>query len=126
MRFVVDASLPRAAAHLIRQCGHDADDVRDIGLGTAGDPLIIGRARNEGCALITADFDFADIRNYPPGDFPGIVVIDRPDGATVDIVLSLLQNLFDEPNILSALPGRLVIVGPHGMRVRPALPDGLI
>jgi hypothetical protein len=33
MRFLTDANLPRSAAVLLRQMGHDAIDVRDIGMG---------------------------------------------------------------------------------------------
>lgn len=40
MRFLVDASLPRSATELLRQCGHDAVDVRDIGLRSATDDVI--------------------------------------------------------------------------------------
>jgi hypothetical protein len=37
VRFIVDADLPRRAAELLRDAGHDAVDVRDIGLGSAHD-----------------------------------------------------------------------------------------
>ena len=66
MRFLVDASLPRSATALLRQLGHDAADVRDIGLRQATDDVIAAHARTNHQALVTRDFDFADIRNYPP------------------------------------------------------------
>jgi predicted nuclease of predicted toxin-antitoxin system len=63
MHFLIDASLPRSAAVALRQLGHDAVDVRDIGLRSATDDLIAAYARNNRQTLITRDFDFADIRN---------------------------------------------------------------
>jgi hypothetical protein len=36
MRFLVDASLPRSAAPMLRRLGHEAVDVRDIGMGMRG------------------------------------------------------------------------------------------
>jgi len=38
--FLVDASLPRPVGDLLRSHGHQATGVRDIGMGTAKDPLI--------------------------------------------------------------------------------------
>ena len=63
MRFPMDASLPRSAAPMLRQLGHEATDVRDIGMGTATDDLIAAHARSNQLTLVTRDFDFADIRN---------------------------------------------------------------
>ena len=40
MRFLLDASLPRSAAPMLRQLGHEAADVRDIGMGRATDDVI--------------------------------------------------------------------------------------
>ena len=72
MRFLVDASLPCSATALLRQLGHDAAGVRDIGLRQATDDVIAAHARTNQQALVTRDFDFADIRNYPPAEYAGI------------------------------------------------------
>lgn len=45
MRFLVDESLPRSAATLLQQLGHDAVDVRDAGLRGADDEAIATHAR---------------------------------------------------------------------------------
>lgn len=75
MRFLVDADLPRSAVHLLRRYGHGAVDVRDIGLRDAKDRQIAAYARREGYCLLTGDFHFADVRNYPPKDYPGLVIL---------------------------------------------------
>jgi hypothetical protein len=123
MHFLIDASLPRSTAALLRQRGHDATDVRDVGPALALDPAIAAYAKANQFALITADFDFADVRAYPPADYAGIVVIDRPQGATVSAVLAPIERLLDAPDVLAALPGRLAIVDVLRIRLRPALPD---
>ncbi len=51
MRFRVDASLPRLAMSMLRQLGHDAADVRDIGLRSAADDAIAAHARSNQQAL---------------------------------------------------------------------------
>ena len=83
MRFLIDADLPRATGESLRRAGHDAFDVRDIGLGDAKDSKIAAYARAHQLCLLTGDFDFADIRNYPPHLYAGIVVLTIPRNATV-------------------------------------------
>ena len=53
---------------MLRELGHDAVDVRDIGLRSAPDDVIADHARSNRLTLVTRDFDFADIRNYPPDE----------------------------------------------------------
>jgi hypothetical protein len=43
--------------------------------------------------LITRDFDFADIRNYPPSLYQGIVVFKLQDDATAKQVAALLRGM---------------------------------
>ena len=45
MQFLVDASMPRGTAPLIQSRGHQATDVRDIGLGSARDQDIAAHAQ---------------------------------------------------------------------------------
>ena len=120
MRFLIDADLLRPTADLIRGFGHDADDVRDVGLGAAPDSLIAEHAKSRGLCLLTVDFDFADIRDYPPQDYAGIVVFVLPDNANRDMILRLIAGFFREESVLSRLPGRLAIAEPGGIRLRPA------
>jgi hypothetical protein len=76
MDFLIDASLPRSTASTIASQGHQAIDVRDIGLGTADDSIIAAYALTQRLCLVTRDYDFADVRNYPPLQYAGIVVVD--------------------------------------------------
>lgn len=96
MRFLVDASLPRSAVTLLREMGHGAVDVRDIGLRSAPGSCHRAHARPNQQTLITRDFDFADIRNYPPADYAGIIVLQLPDDATAERVVSCLKHLLAE------------------------------
>ena len=91
MRFLIDADLPRATGEALRRAGHDAFDVRDIGLGDAKDHEIAVYAQAHKLCLLTGDFDFADIRNYPPHSYAGIVVLTIPRNATVTFILHLVE-----------------------------------
>lgn len=82
MHFLVDADMPRATAGLLVGYGHVATDVRDIGMGSAKDPVIARCAKENRFCLVTGDWGFADVRVYPPTDYHGIVVVGVPDAAS--------------------------------------------
>src|SRR4051812_14547729 len=59
MRFLIDADLPRSTKLVVEAAGHDATDVRDIGLGGADDAVIAAASSDGGgpfaCRGCTAD-----------------------------------------------------------------------
>ena len=78
MKFLVDEDLPRSTATVLQEIGYEAVDVRDVGLRGASDEQIAGYAKANNLCLITADGGFANIRQYPPADYAGLVVLDLP------------------------------------------------
>lgn len=58
MRFIVDAQLPPALAHLIRSRGFEAQHVADVGLVAASDLAIWDYALRHAAVVITKDEDF--------------------------------------------------------------------
>ena len=120
MRFLIDADLPRSAKALLERHGHEAIDARDLGLGSAKDPLLAGYAQAQRACLLTGDFGFADVRNYPPADYHGLVVLELPRDASAAFILRLLTSFMRETAILARLPARLAIVEAGRIRLRPA------
>ena len=100
--------------------GHEVIDVRDIGMRSASDEAIAAFVRRERHVLITRDFDFSDIRNYPPGDYAGIIVLKLPDDATAARLVEVLEIFARRADWLAHLPGRLAIVEGWRVRFRPA------
>jgi predicted nuclease of predicted toxin-antitoxin system len=119
MDFLIDASLPRSTASTVRTYGHQAVDGRDIGLGGSSDADIAAHAQANRLCLLTRDYDFADIRNYPPSQYAGIVVIELPATATAAVINQLVGDFLRLRTVLSQLPGRLAIVEPGRVRLRP-------
>ena len=120
MRFLVDANLPLSTAPRTRALGHEAVDVREIGMGAAEDAAIAKYARENGLCLLTRDKDFGDVRNYPPNDYAGIVVLDLPDETVAADILKLLESFLSRKEWLDALHGQLTIMQPGRVRFRPA------
>lgn len=116
MRFKIDENLPVEAADLLRDAGHEADTVHDEHLAWADDARVIGEAKAGGRALVTLDGDFADIRSYPPAEWPGILVL-RPASQDKDAVLRLLSRvvtLFESEPVA----GKLWVVEETRVRIR--------
>ena len=118
MTFLVDADVPRSAADMVRRHGYDAVDVGDIGLRHADDSVIASHAQRERQCLVTGDFDFADIRNYPPQHYAGLVVLMIPPTATALYITQLLDSFFVQKTLITQLPGKLAIVEPGRVRLR--------
>jgi len=100
--------------------GHDALDVRDIGMVKAPDAEIAARAMKDRLCLLTEDWGFADIRAYPPERYFGLVIFEVPDNS-IDEKVMALRNLVGRPDVVQALPGRLAIVTSKRIRLRPPL-----
>ncbi len=58
MHFLVDAQLPPALVDVIRQLGHDASHVADLGLLSADDGVIWERALADRLVIVSKDEDF--------------------------------------------------------------------
>lgn len=121
MRFFIDADLPRSTAAVLRRHGHEAVDCRDVGLREAPDDEIAEYARKNDLCLITGDFDFSDLRAYPPSEYAGIVVLVIPATATALYIRQLLEDFLRGDTLLSELPGQLAIVEAGRVRIRASL-----
>ena len=121
MRFLLDANMPRAAVGAVQRLGHEVVDVREVALSGAQDAQIAAYAKEHNLALITRDFDFADVRNYPPAEFAGIIVLELPDDAVAATVVKVIESFLSQPQLLAQVAGRLAIVELWRVRFRPAV-----
>ena len=117
MRFKVDGNLPIDVAELLRANGHDAMTIFDQQMVGELDPKVASVCKAEERTLITLDLDFSDIRTYPPGAYPGIVIL-RPRTQSKPDVLALLDKLIPLLGGSEPLAGNLWIVQENGIRIR--------
>jgi predicted nuclease of predicted toxin-antitoxin system len=121
MRFFVDADMPRSTLALFATFGHIGEYARDTGFGHAPDSQIAIHARRTGATLITRDMGFADIRHYPPEEYPGILILRMSDDAVAHTITNLLERFLKQTELVSQLPGHLVILESQRVRFRPSL-----
>jgi len=107
VRFLVDAQLPAALAHLLRQLGHEAVHVREVGLRGASDRAIWKHAVATDATLITKDEDFVIMRAFDPSG-PSVVWV-RIGNCTNRILLARFTDVF--PTLISALEHGESVVG---------------
>ena len=91
------------------------------GWAHAPDTAIAAHARSHHAVIVTRDVDFADIRNYPPQEFNGIIVLRMPDDAVAQTIVNLLERFLKQTELSARLPGHLVILETDRVRFRLAL-----
>ena len=101
---------------LLREAGHDTLTVLDQKMGGKADNEIIQICSQEQRALITLDMDFADIKTYPPSNYPGIFVFrikQQSRSKVLEVLAKLIPILPSEP-----IEKQLWIVEEDKIRVR--------
>ncbi len=78
MKFKIDENLPIEFADLFTARGYGATTVIGQKLQGKSDNAISDVCIREEGILVTLDLDFADIKAYPPSQFPGFIVFRIP------------------------------------------------
>ncbi len=118
MSFLVklDENLSRSHLHFLRALGYSADNVLDEGLSGAKDSELWRKVVEESRFLITLDLDFSDLRRFPPGTHPGILLV-RPSRNSRDAVQRVLSRTI-QAHPLSTLTGCLAVADDWKTRIR--------
>lgn len=116
MKIKLDENLSYHLSVEIAAAGHDVDTVADEGLEGSSDPDVLEAARTEGRMVLTQDRGFGDIRAYPPGSHPGIIVL-RPTSQDPDSVRDLVSRLLQTVD-LQGVAACVVVVEPSRVRIR--------
>jgi predicted nuclease of predicted toxin-antitoxin system len=116
MKFKIDENLPIEVSRLLGQAGHDAVTVVAQELSGSPDADIASVCQSENRAPITLDTDFADIRLYPPAEYPGLIVLRLRSQAKPHVleIVNHLTRLFQR----EVVAGRLWIVEEERVRIR--------
>jgi predicted nuclease of predicted toxin-antitoxin system len=116
VKIKLDEHLPTTVALQLRQRGFDVHTVRDEDLVGSGDAELIRRASGEGRMIFTLDRGFGDVRSYPPGTHPGVVVF-RLDEESAPAATAAVLQLVDHHD-LDSLRGTITVVQRGMLRVR--------
>lgn len=109
--------MPRSTVVVLRQAGHTAQDVRDVGLRGHTDQEVFDYAQAQDAILITSDKGFANILHFPLGTHSGMFVVRVPNELpTQQVNRELLRALAELRG--QDMTGCLVIVEAGRVRIR--------
>ena len=122
MRFLLDENLSPKLVELLGRDGHDVIHVRDIGLTSACDEVVIAAASTDDRILISADTDFGTLLARTHASRPSFVLIRRASGRrAIDQAALIIDNLVAVKADLEV--GAIVVLGDSTLRIR-RLPIG--
>ena len=104
---LLDANISVVTAERLGTQGFVVHDIRELAPPGIADPDILEEARKLNAVIVTRDFDFSDIREYPPGRCPGVIVLSVRNlarDAIIDVLRSLLAAIpLDELHAATAI-----------------------
>lgn len=121
MKLKLDENLPHDLADALSRQGHAVDPVLNEHLGGRKDPVVVQAATDDDRMVVTLDRGVGDIRSFPPGSHPDVVVL-RPSSQDPASILALVDRLLDVHE-LEEFSRCVVSVEPQRARVRR--PDDL-
>ena len=100
MRLLIDENLSPRAARLLREAGHDATHVTEVGLGNTDDTEILDAAADGAHAIVTADTDFGALLAARGTSTPSVVMLRSSDHLTPDeqarLIVTVLVRVGEE------------------------------
>ncbi len=114
---VIDEDLPRIITKSLEDLGWEVKDVRDIGLRGKNDKEIIDFARKSKAVLFSADWGFANIFNFPPQKYYGIVILNFPNEVSTTFIAKETKKSLSKIS-LANFENNLIIIEPGKVRIR--------
>jgi len=114
---VIDEDLPRIIDKVLEDLGWEVKDVRDTGLRGKSDEEIISFARKNKAVLFSGDLGFANILNFPPKEYYGIVILNFPNEVSTNFIATQTKKALSKIP-LKSFKGKLIIIEPEKIRIR--------
>jgi predicted nuclease of predicted toxin-antitoxin system len=100
VKLLLDANLSPEVGRRLKEAGHDAIHVRDIGLLSAPDQEILQAAASAGRVLITADSDFGTLLALGSLASPSVLLLRSADhlrpSAQAGLIVANLPSVADD------------------------------
>lgn len=119
VRFFVDQCVPRSVSEALRGAGYQTEILREHLPADAVDAGVIAYAQTIDAILVTLNGDFADIINYPPSKFGGIVALQvKNHPETLPAIVMRLLTYLSEHTEREHFKGKLFLVETHRIRIK--------
>jgi predicted nuclease of predicted toxin-antitoxin system len=122
VKFLIDNALSPFVAEHLRLHKHDAVHVRDLGLQSSDDRVVLERAAAEGRILVSADTDFGTLLARMRWAVPSVILFRRESARFPDKQAALLLTHLPAFEA-AALQGSVIVIEETRIRIRQ-LPIG--
>jgi len=120
LRFFADQCVPSSIVDTLGASGHEVLRLRDHLDPQSPDSEVIAKAQELDAILVSLNGDFADIVSYPPGEYKGIIALQvKNHPEVIPHILGRLDSHLERFPEMVSYAGKLLIVEPHRLRVRP-------
>ena len=116
MKFLADMGISSRTVTTLRDRGHDAVHVRDVGLARATDEAILERARLEVRVVLTVDLDSGQLLATGRHKNPSVVIFRVRDQTPASVTPRLLRVIAERSAELDQ--GVIIIIEDRRYRVR--------
>ena len=119
LRFLADQCVPTVVIETLRDAGYEVRRLRDYLPIESADLVVISKAQELGMILISLNGDFANISNYPPNNYQGIVALQvRNHPEVLPQIMSRLKDYLSSNPDIEHYIGKLFLVEVHRIRIR--------
>ena len=119
LRIFCDHCVPTEVLRRLRLEGHATTALRDVLHPRSLDPVVIAKAQDLDCILLSLNGDFSDIVSYPPAKYKGIIALQLHNHPEIlpQILDRLTAYLASHPDPAD-YEHRLFLVEAHRIRIR--------
>lgn len=119
LRFLADQCVPAFVIETLRDVGYEIWYLRDHLPIESPDMVVISKAQELKSILISMNGDFANIFNYPPANYQGIVALQvRNHPEVLPQIVSRLKDYLSVNPDMEHYKGKLFLVEVHRIRIR--------
>lgn len=119
LRFFADQCVPTTVTTSLANAGYQVYCLRDYLPIESPDSIVIAKAQELAAILISLNGDFANILDYPPVDYQGIVALRiRNHPEVLPEIVSRLKNYLLANPSMGHYKGKLILVEAHRIRIR--------
>lgn len=119
LRFLADHCVSKSIVQTLREANHEVLRLRDVLPVESSDAVVIRKAQEIDAILLSLNGDFADIVNYPPKNYKGIVALQMRNHSEIlpKLIGRLTAYLKAQP-AMEHYRGRLLVVEVDRIRIR--------
>ena len=119
LRFLADHCVSKSIVQTLREANHEVLRLRDVLPVESSDAVVITKAQEIDAILLSLNGDFADIVNYPPKNYKGIVALQiRNHSEILPKLIGRLTAYLEAQPAMEHYRGRLLVVEVDRIRIR--------